>query len=133
MRLFLKRESRRAIDSDDIGGIIVDNYEVEAIMRTYLEPQFLKDEKMTWCGRTENDAKPREYSEIKPFLIWIGILTLLGVLFTGTTIKDIISGSFNNALGGLSIGLLLLAVAGLLFYLQKNKILCCYQLQSLYP
>lgn len=86
----------------------MENYEIEAFFRMYLEPQFLKDEKIMWCGVTEKDAKPKEYSEIKSFLIWIGILTLLGVLFTGTTIKDIISGAFNNALGGLSVGLLLL-------------------------
>lgn len=95
----------------------MENYEIEAFFRMYLEPQFLKDEKIMWCGVTEKDAKPKEYSEIKSFLIWIGILTLLGVLFTGTTIKDIISGAFNNALGGLSVGLLLLSVAGLLFYI----------------
>lgn len=95
----------------------MDNYEVEAIMRTYLEPQFLKNEKITWCGKTEIDAKPWEYGETKRSLIFIGILTLLGALFTGETIKEIISGLFDNVLGGLSVGLLLLAVAGLLFYI----------------
>lgn len=116
MRLFLKRESHRATDSDDIGGIIVDNYEVEAIMRTYLEPQFLKDEKIMWCGRTENDAKPWEYSESKPIFIIIGICTLLGALLTGATIKEIISGLFNNVLSGLMVGLMLLGVAGFFVY-----------------
>lgn len=94
----------------------MDNYEVEAIMRTYLEPQFLKNEKITWCGKTEIDAKPWEYGETKRSLIFIGILTLLGALFTGETIKEIISGLFDNILGGLSVGLILLGTAVFLFY-----------------
>lgn len=94
----------------------MDNYEVESIMRTYLEPHFLKDEKITWCGRAENDAKPWEYGETKRSLVFIGICTLLGVLFTGAVIKEIIAGSFDNVFGGLLVGLILLGAAGFLFY-----------------
>lgn len=100
-----------------IQGIIMDNYEAESFLRMYLEPQFLEAEKLMWCGVTEKDAKPKEYSRIKPLLIAIGILLLLGVLFTGAAVKDAISGSFGNVMGGLSLGLLLLSVAGFLFYL----------------
>ncbi|MBR5512421.1 MAG: hypothetical protein IKV85_00360 [Ruminococcus sp.] len=95
----------------------MDNYEVETFMRMHLEPQFLKDEKMMWCGVTENDVKPKEYSETKSRLIGMGICTFLGVLFAGTAVKDAISGSFDNVIGGLFVGLILLGVAGLLFYL----------------
>ncbi len=95
----------------------MDNYEVESFVRMYLEPQFLKNEKIMWCGKTENDAKPKEYSETKKTFIGMGICTLLGVLFTGASIKDIISGSFNNVMGGLCVGLMLLGVAGFLFYI----------------
>ncbi len=95
----------------------MDNYEVESFVRMYLEPQFLKNERMVWCGKTENDAKPWEYGESKNNLIFMGIFTLLGVLFTGAAIEEAFSGSFDNVLGGLVVGLILLGVAGLLFYL----------------
>lgn len=100
-----------------IQGIIMDNYETEMFFRMHLEPQFLEDEKIMWCGVTENDVKPKEYSESKPIFISIGICTLLGVLLTGASIKDIISGLFNNVLGGLMVGLMLLGVAGFFVYM----------------
>ena len=95
----------------------MDNYETEMFFRMHLEPQFLEDEKIMWCGVTENDVKPKEYSETKSLLIGMGICTFLGVLFAGTAVKDAISGSFNNVIGGLFVGLILLAAAGFLFYL----------------
>ncbi len=94
----------------------MDNYEIETFMRMNLETQLLEDEKIKWCGVTENDAKPWEYSETKSTLIIMGICTLLGVLFTGATIKDIIAGSFDNVFGGLLVGLILLGTAGFFFY-----------------
>ncbi len=95
----------------------MDNYETEMFFRMHLEPQFLEDEKIMWCGVTENDVKPKEYSKTKSQLIGMGICTFLGVLFAGTAVKDAISGSFDNVIGGLFVGLILLAAAGFLFYL----------------
>ena len=95
----------------------MDNYETEMFFRMHLEPQFLEDEKIMWCGVTENDVKPKEYSESKSQLIGMGICTFLGVLFAGTAVKDAISGSFDNFICGLFVGLILLAAAGFLFYL----------------
>lgn len=95
----------------------MDNYEVETFMRMYLEPQFLEDEKLVWCGVTENDAKPKEYSETKSKFIFIVIFTFLGVMFAGAAVKDAISGSFRYFSGGLMVGLILLGTAGFLFYL----------------
>lgn len=95
----------------------MDNYETEMFFRMHLEPQFLEDEKIMWCGVTENDVKPKEYSVTKSQLIGMGICTFLGVLFAGTAVKDAISGSFDNVIGGLFVGLILLAAAGFLFYL----------------
>lgn len=95
----------------------MDNYEVETFMRMYLEPQFLEDEKLVWCGVTENDAKPKEYSETKKTFIGMGICAFLGVLFAGTAVKDAISGSFRYFSVGLMVGLILLGTAGFLFYL----------------
>lgn len=95
----------------------MDNYEVETFMRMHLEPQFLEGEKLLWCGITENDVKPKEYSETKSKLIFIVIFTFLGVMFAGAAVKDAFSGSFRYFSGGLMVGLILLGTAGFLFYL----------------
>ena len=100
----------------------MNNYETEMFFRMHLEPQFLEAEKIMWCGVTENDVKPKEYSETKSLLIGMGICTFLGVLFAGTAVKDAISGSFDNVIGGLFVGLILLAAAGFLFYLYFNSV-----------
>lgn len=82
MRLFLKRESRRVIGSDDLGGIIMDNYEVEAFISEKLSSKLKDNEQILWCGCTVKGSTmfERGYSWLKLIFVIIWTLAAAGIM-----------------------------------------------------